>query len=350
MKKTLLEKSRILLLCLLVAMGLSACSNPRGTDGKTKLDQVIALHETTIQRDQVNITDISDENLKAEIESSKEDTVTIPATTWGDSWKKGWFDGLIVWPIAQLINLFASFTDAGWGIILATLIIQLLIFALTYRSQISQQRMQEIQPQMQRVQAKYEGKNDERSKMLMAQEMQKLYSDNDIHPFGSMLVMFIQLPVMMGMFYATQRAVTTVYGTFMGMPLSETPLYGFQHLQWGPIAVYVLMIVFSLLQMQLPKWLNKLSEKGKPAKKYEEKKPGGIMGNTMNMTMYMTTGLIAFMYVSWPIAMSFYWLVSSIIRAGTSILSHFVSENDRKKKEQEKLEKRTQGVLKNRKK
>ena len=142
MKKTLLEKCRILLLCMLVVMGLSACSNPRGKDGKTKLDQVIALHEVTIDKDQVNISEVSDQQLKEEVESSTESTITISPTSWGESWKQGWFDGLIVWPIAQLINLFASFTDAGWGIILATLVIQLLIFALTYNSQISQQRMQ----------------------------------------------------------------------------------------------------------------------------------------------------------------------------------------------------------------
>lgn len=350
MKKTLLEKFRILFLCLLVAMSLSACSNPRGADGKTKLDQIIALKEETLNVDQINIQDISDEQLKEEIISSKQTTVTIPATTWASSWKKGWFDGLIVWPIAQMINLFASFTDAGWGIILATLIIQLLIFAFTYKSQISQQRMQEIQPQMTRIQNKYAGKNDERSKMLMAQEMQKLYADNDIHPFGSILMMFIQLPVMMGMFYATMRAVTTVYGSFMGMPLSETPLQGFQNLQWGPITVYVLMIVMSLLQMQLPKWLSKLSGKDKPKnyadRKAEENNP---MTSTMNMTMYMTTGLIAFMYISWPIAMSFYWLVSSIIRAGTTVLSHFVSEKEMKKREAEEAAKRSTGILKNRK-
>lgn len=350
MKKTLLEKYRILLLCLLVAMGLSACSNPRGSDGKTKLDQVIALEEVTLEKDQINIAEISDEQLKEEVETSTETTVTIPPTTWKSSWQKGWFDGLIVWPIAQLINLFASFTDAGWGIILATLIIQLLIFALTYRSQISQQRMQEIQPEMTRIQSKYEGKNDERSKMLMAQEMQKLYADNDIHPFGSMLVMFIQLPVMMGMFYATMRAVTTVYGTFMGMPLSETPLYGFQHLQWGPITVYVLMIVMSIIQMQLPKWLNKLSEKKSGRKKRLQTSQAGMMNNTMNMTMYMTTALIAFMYISWPIAMSFYWLVSSVIRMFTSILSHFVSEKERAKQEAARESQRSQGILKNRKK
>lgn len=351
MKKTLLEKSRILLLCLLVSMGLAACSNPRGTDGKTKLDQVIALNEVTIDKESVNISEISDEALKEEVESSDSETVTIAPTTWGMSWQRGWFDGLIVWPIAQMINLFASFTDAGWGIILATLVIQLLIFALTYRSQISQQRMQEIQPQMSRIQAKYEGKNDERSKMLMAQEMQKLYTDNDIHPFGSMLVMFIQLPVMMGMFYATMRAATTVYGSFMGMSLAESPLYGFQHLHYGIIAVYVLMIIMSLLQLQLPKWLPKYDVKsGRVKAPREEAKAGGMMSNTMNMTMYMTTALIAFMYISWPIAMSFYWLVSSIIRALTSILSHFISLKEREKQQEEKKIRNTEGILKNRKK
>lgn len=351
MKKSILEKSRILLLCLMVTFGLAACSNPRGSDGKTKVDQVIALNETVVSKDQVNISEISDEDLKAELEESSEEEVVIPATSWSTAWSRGWFDGLIVWPIAQLINWFASFTDAGWGIILATLLIQLLIFLFTYKSQISQQRMQELQPQMTKLQAKYEGKTDERSRMLMAQEMQKLYDDYDVHPFGSMLVMFIQLPVMMGMFYATMRAVTTVYGTFMGMPLSETPLYGFQHLQWGPITVYVLMIVMSILQMQLPKWLNKLSSRTKNEKKHhDEPKQPGMMSNTMNMTMYMTTALIAFMYISWPIAMSFYWLVSSIIRAGTSVLSHFVSEKEMAKREAEKAQKNSVGILKNRKK
>lgn len=351
MKKNLLEKFRVLLLCLLVAVGLAACSNPRGQDGKTKVDEVIALHEVTLDKNQVNISDISDQQLKEELESSKEDTVVIPATTWGDSWKQGWFDGLIVWPIAQLINLFASFTDAGWGIILATLMIQLLIFALTYKSQISQQRMQELQPEMNRIQEKYKGKNDERSKMLMAQETQKLYTDNDIHPFGSMLVMFIQLPIMMGMFYATMRAVTTVYGTFMGMSLANTPLDGFKAMQWGPISVYILMILMSLVQLQIPKWLNKLSARNKKkAYKKKQEQANNSMTNTMNMTMYMTTGLIAFMYLSWPMAMSFYWLVSSIIRAFTSVLSHFVSEKQFEKAEKEAEKKRAEGILKNRKK
>lgn len=351
MKDLLHRKYKIFLLCLMILLTCTACSNPRGKDGKTKADQIIAYEEVTIDKAQVNVEDIADPELKEVYESETGDTITIQPTSWGSAWKNGWFDGLIVWPIAQLINWFASFTDAGWGIILATLLIQLLIYVLTYKSQLSQQRMQEMQPQLQRIQDKYQGKNDDRSKMLMAQEMQKLYSDNDIHPFGSMLVMFIQLPVMMGMFYATMRAATTVYGSFMGMSLAGTPLEGFQHLQWGPIAVYVLMIVMSIVSMQLPKWMNKWEEKRhpKPKKKHNDQAPAnGMMNNTMNMTMYMSTALIGFMYLSWPMAMSFYWLVSSVIRSGLQVVSHFISEKKQSAKAALEAEK-NRGILKNKK-
>lgn len=347
--KTFLKKHfKVLLLCLFVGMTLTACSNPRGSDGKTKVDYIIASEEVTIDKNNVNISEISDEKLKAELESDSSETITIKPTSWSDAWNRGWFDGLIVWPIAQLINWFASFTDAGWGIILATLVIQLLIYACTYKSQLSQQRMQELQPAMQRIQDKYKGKSDERSRMLMAQETQKLYDQYDIHPFGSMLVMFIQLPVMMGMFYATMRAVTTVYGSFMGIPLSETPLEGFKALAWGPIIIYALMIVMSIVSMLLPKWLNKLEAKRNPSKKKQAAASNSGMMNTMNMTMYMTTALVAFMYINWPIAMSFYWLISSVVRAGLSVLSHFIALNqDEKKIEAAAVD---TGVLKNRRK
>lgn len=350
MKAFMKDKYKVLLLCLFVLFGMAACSNPRGADGKTKADQIISSETLVIDKDQVNISDISNEALREELENTPGDTITIEPTSWSSAWSNGWFEGLIVWPIAQLINWFASFTDAGWGIILATLVIQLVIYAFSYKSQLAQQRMQEIQPQMQKIQDKYTGKNDERSRMLMAQETQKLYNDYDIHPFGTILVTFIQLPVMMGMFYATMRAATTVIGSFMGIPLSETPLEGFKNLQWGPITVYLLMIVMSIVSMMLPKWLKKLQDKrdGVKEKKYEQQKSGGMMANTMNMTMYMTTAMISLMYISWPIAMSFYWLVSSVIRSGLSVVSHFIS--DKQDKAKKLTQKADAGILKNRRK
>ena len=67
MKNIMKDKRKLLLLCVLVLVVLTACSSPRGEDGKILAEKIISL-----------------------------DT---PFTLDGS-----WFDGLIVWPIAQLIN------------------------------------------------------------------------------------------------------------------------------------------------------------------------------------------------------------------------------------------------------
>lgn len=333
------RRIKIFMLCAFVLLGLTGCSNPRGTDGKTKADQIIASEQMTVEKGKINVSDISDEKLKKEYEKLDDtDTITIEPTSFKEAISVSWFDGLIVWPIAQLINVFASWTDAGIGIILATLLIQILVFAFTHKSQMSTQRMQEAQPEIERIQSKYKGKDDERSRMMMAQEVQKIYTKYDIHPFGSILVTFIQLPIMMGMYYATMRAAAVVYGTFLGMSLSETPIaaftsFGSSNVQWGPMVVYVLMVVFQIVSLQLPKWLKKYDDKKNNVKqkKYLKQESGG-MASTMNTTMYFSTALIAVMYLNWPIAMSFYWLVSSVIRSIQQLILHFVIADKEKNK------------------
>lgn len=326
MSSRLNNKLKLLFLCGFLLFGLAGCSNPRGADGKTKVDQIIASEQIEVPKDKVNISDIQDEKLKEKYEKEGNE-ITIEPTSFMSTLSQSWFDGLIVWPIAQLINVFASFTDAGIGIVLATLLIQLVVFAFTYKSQLASQRMQEIQPELNRIQKKYEGKTDDRSRMLMAQETQKIYTKYDIHPFGTILVTFIQLPIMMGMYYATMRASSVVYGSFLGMPLSETPMNAFTHLSegnWGPIIIYVLMIVMQLVSLKLPKLMTKMDEKsGKVKRKKNYDNSADSMTNTMNMTMYFTTAMIAFMYLSWPVAMSFYWLVSNVIRTIMQFVLHF---------------------------
>lgn len=330
MKKFLQEKSKIIFLCLFIVMTCTACSNPRGTDGKTKVDEIIASEQIEVKKSLVNVTEIEDKKLSNEYKKlNGDDTITIEPTTFSEAIADGWFDGLIVWPIAQIINTIASYTDAGVGIIVTTLLIQLIVFMFTRKSQMSSQRMQEIQPEMQKIQNKYKDKTDDRSKMMMYQETQNLYKKYDIHPFGSILVMFIQLPIMMGMYYATMRAASVVYGSFFGLPFSGTPIDGFTQMQFGYIIIYVLMIVCQLLSMKMPQILKKIQDKKDHVKekKYAEENQNSMM-NTMNTTMYFSTAMIAFLYISWPIAMSFYWLVSSIIRIIQSVVLHKIMNKD----------------------
>ena len=330
MKKFFKNKKRLLFICLIVMVSLTACSSPRGSDGKTKVNEIIASETFEVQKKNVNVTEIPEE-MQAEYENlSDDDYITIEATSFGDAMNTGWFNGLIVWPIAQLINWIAGKTYAGFGIIGATCLIQLLVFAFTVKSQVSSQRMQMLQPELQKIQNKYAGKTDDRSRMMQAQEMQALYKKNNISPFGSILVMFIQLPILMGMYYATMRASSIVVGSFGGIDLSMTPLAGLQNGQISYIIIFVLMVVFNFLSYKIPQWLQKHEKKKQhiKEKKYAQpKQSGGMMGN-MNMMMYMSTAMIAILAFSWPLAMSFYWLVSSVFRVVQNLAVHkfFISK------------------------
>ena len=129
MANLLKGKMKILFLCLFVLLTCTACSSPRATDGKLKVDQIISSEKVEIRKDLVNVTDIEDKDLKKEYAKyDDDDLITIEPMTFGEAFSSGWFTGLIVWPLAQLINIIASFTDAGWGIILTTILIQRVVF------------------------------------------------------------------------------------------------------------------------------------------------------------------------------------------------------------------------------
>lgn len=330
MKKILLSKKKFLAVIMIMVVVLTGCSNPRGPEGKTYVNSIIAVEDTTVQRKEIDIPD--DKKIQAKYKNyDGEDEIKIKKTTFSAAMDEGWFNGLIVWPIAQLINITASFTDAGMGIIITTFLIQLVIFLFSIKSQVASQKMQAIQPEINKINAKYAGKGDERSKMLQAQEMQAIYSKYKINPFGTLITTFVQFPVIFGMYYATMRAYAVVSGTFYGIDLTMTPLEGFKDSSIWHLVIFGLMVLFQLLSFKMPQWLQERRKKkaNVKEKKYAEptKKASGMMGS-MNMMMYMSTAMITIFAINWPLAMSFYWLVNSVFRVIQNVVIHkfFIKE------------------------
>lgn len=241
-------------------------------------------------------------------------------TSWGDTFKEGWFAGIFIWPLAQLINFFGNLTDAGIGIIIATVVINVVIGAMSIKNQVAQQKMQMLQPELNRIQAKYEGKTDDASRMRQAQEMQQLYDKYQINPFSSILGLFIQMPVIMAIYYAVQRAEVVVNGTFLGVDLTRTPLEGIKEMNFVYLVIFVLMVVCQLISMKAPQWIaeNKKKKSNVKTKDYAQNKPAGP--DQTKMMMYMSTGMIAFIGFTWPTAMSFYWMISSIVRVAQNLI------------------------------
>ena len=111
----------------------------------------------------------------------------------------GIFTVILTYPLAQAINFLSGKVGVFWGISIVTVTLNIIIIALTFKSNVAMQKMQEIQPEIQKIQLKYEGRNDQTSQQRMAMEMQNVYKKYNINPLGSMLSTFIQFPVLVCM-------------------------------------------------------------------------------------------------------------------------------------------------------
>jgi len=89
----------------------------------------------------------------------------------------------------------------GFSIIILTILIKIIFFPLTYSSTKSMAKMQELQPKVKALRAKYKkAKQDIALRRKMNEEMMKLYKEHGVNPAGGCLPMLIQLPIFWGFF------------------------------------------------------------------------------------------------------------------------------------------------------
>ena len=139
-------------------------------------------------------------------------------TSFSDVMKnENWFSAIFVYPLSAIINRLAPVLSVGGAIALVTIVVNAILAAATLKSSIAQQQMQLVQPELEKIQRKYEGRDDQASKMRQAQEMQALYQKYQINPGSMILVTFLQFPIIIAMYMAVQRSFAVATGTFLGM-------------------------------------------------------------------------------------------------------------------------------------
>src|SRR3954447_29508 len=107
--------------------------------------------------------------------------------------------------LQPLIDFFESilkfFHDSvglswGWSIIALTIVVRAALVPLTVKQFKSMQAMATLQPEIKKLQAKYED-----DKQLLNQEMMRFFQENKGNPFSSCLPLVAQLPVFISLFY-----------------------------------------------------------------------------------------------------------------------------------------------------
>jgi YidC/Oxa1 family membrane protein insertase len=107
----------------------------------------------------------------------------------------GFFEVITRPLVLALLWIHSYIGNFGWAIIILTIFINLALFPLRLKQQVSMQKMQKIQPQMRTLQDKYKKlkANDPKRAQIQA-EMMGLYKEHGVNPMGGCLPLLLQMP------------------------------------------------------------------------------------------------------------------------------------------------------------
>ncbi|WP_150460617.1 membrane protein insertase YidC [Nesterenkonia ebinurensis] len=124
-------------------------------------------------------------------------------------WPFSWAVSFILSTWHSLLTLLGMPEGSGWNwtisILLLVLVIRIILIPLFVRQIKSQRGMQIIQPEIQKLQAKYKGKKDPVSRQAMAQEQQALFKKHKVNPFMTCLPILAQMPIFFALFWMLNR-------------------------------------------------------------------------------------------------------------------------------------------------
>lgn len=228
------------------------------------------------------------------------------------------FNSVIYQPLYNgLIFLYNLFPDLGVAIVLLTLIIRLILISLSKKSIESQKKMQEIQPEIKKLQEKY--KND---KPRQSQAIMQLYKERKINPASGCLPLIIQLVILIALYKVFMAGIS-----FNG---DGSLLYSFisnpgtiNHIAFGWLDItksnFYLALIAAGLQFWQTKMLmaknNEKKEKEKAKKETKDSKNpeepdfSSIMQKQM---LYLGPFLTFMIGAQFPAGLPIYWITTTL--------------------------------------
>ncbi|MHB1117971.1 MAG: YidC/Oxa1 family membrane protein insertase, partial [Minisyncoccota bacterium] len=133
--------------------------------------------------------------------------------------QQGFFSTFFYQPLYNALVFLVSVvpgSNVGVSIILLTVGVRSVLLPFSHKSVVSQAKMREIAPHIEKLKEKH--KDD---KQEQARKMMELYREYGINPFSGLLLLIIQLPIIFALYFVF----------FKGLPhLNEGHLYSFVHL------------------------------------------------------------------------------------------------------------------------
>ena len=232
--------------------------------------------------------------------------------------------------LGGVLNFFYQIIpNLGIAIILLTLAISLVLFPLTLKQTRSMKAMQEIQPEVKRLQKELKGEKEELNKQLM-----ELYQERGVNPAAGCLPLIVQMPIWFGLFSVLRSIKVPEGGTeafseyigngteaintmFLGMDLTLSPssvvpdaIRTGDILTALPYVLLIIAIVAAGFYQQIQTTRSTKKPEGEPSQTAQS------MQNAMKIMPFF------FGFISWTLTagLGIYFATSNLFRIGQQAL------------------------------
>lgn len=218
------------------------------------------------------------------------------------------FKATIYTPLYNVLVALTSFIpthDVGLAIVGLTIIVRTLLTPFQHQATKSQQKIKFLEPELNKIKLEYKD-----NKELQAQKIMELYREHKFNPFSSILPLFIQIPIILSLFYIAQS----------GFDLSLVNIYSFTPLPelvnakfLGLIDIHERNFILALLVAATQFWFAHLSPRmgGDGTGKAQD------FAKMMDLQIrYFLPILIGFTAAFLPAAVSIYWVTSNLFSVG----------------------------------
>lgn len=221
-------------------------------------------------------------------------------------------------PLYNLLVWFSAILpghNLGLSIILLTLVIKTILLPLQHRVTRTQRKLKEIESEIAAIKTKHAKDNP-----AQAQAIMELYRAHGINPFAGFVVVLIQLPILIALFYVFRDSVALkpewLY-SFVEAPSYINHIFlGFVDLTARSLPLGLLAGVTQYLQISL--------SMPPQAPKPQDGKPPSLrddLARSMNLQMrYFFPVMIVFLSLGFPAAVVLYWVTSNLFSIGHELL------------------------------
>ncbi len=238
------------------------------------------------------------------------------------------FNAIFFKPLFNLlIGFYLIFPDLGVAIIALTIATKLLLVPVSRKSIESQKKLQELQPEIKKIQKKYKDDKQEQGQKIMA-----LYKEKKVNPAGGCLPLIIQLVILIALYRVFMAGVdanqiSALLYSFVPVPQTVDHMF----FNWFDLAkpFFPLAIVAAILQFFQGKMMLKTSDKKKETKEKTNPDEPDFSAMMQQQMVYMGPALTLFIGLKFASGLVLYWLTSTIFMI---IQQYYIIRKDNPKK------------------